>query len=736
MSVLKKHGASNDPIRSVVNSLKITLNNAGDALATKEQTNALISFESLTERDQQVLDRAVESIMGNVAEPFKALGLEAFADTDAKTKNARDQSMLAGAIVAAASGSPAAYAAKAISMEARAPHNGVLVDSFGQADYREVASMEAFDDRELKEFMAYSIAFNVFASRQDDFAEKFYPTVVGTPDQAGIDVTVSRVRVFNEVKHAITGKAMDFQKKNLIDAAVDHTVLADESTRLVPYRNPDNSTADKFIDADVVGARAIKVSGVDVPTAPLAVGQDIGLLGLSAYAPLIGAGIYDNTDAIDARIALDSLYLQIDAASPGVAFSVLGKPRTTFVKTPEGNGREMALNFQVRDLVLNAATKAVDGSAVTAFAAIGSNNWTVRLGSNIFGSVNVETGVVSVSASPVKVVSILDASGAEVSTASGAGATLKAALEAMTIAGYDLLANRTNSNRRTRGLMLTTDTEVERYTIPLGAPISVPQPATNQDDASDLKALIAAARQRNSNNAVTQLFAYGASLEAYVKGPKVKGAIPAVQGMGRYLVTPFFERHTLDLVKSINSTKSHEKAADVSSVLVNAIRDIAYRAYRDSRLQAAYDQATGGSGEKPVLLVGTDLVLARHLMVNGDTRTFGTSFDDAEVVSSLDARMSNKIVITFGRKGGAGADPLTFGTHAWIPELTSTMPVTRNGATTKEVMVQPRTLHFNNLPILAIIEVQGLSEVLVDKIAMGTEANDVGNPWLAGLSTP
>ena len=46
------------------------------------------------------------------------------------------------------------------------------------------------------------------------------------------------------------------------------------------------------------------------------------------------------------------------------------------------------------------------------------------------------------------------------------------------------------------------------------------------------------------------------------------------------LVEPFYEYHLLDLAKSVNSTKSHEKAADVSAVLVNAIRDVAYRMYR------------------------------------------------------------------------------------------------------------------------------------------------------------
>ncbi len=721
MSVLKFGSKKRDAVGRLVDSIRTTIQSQGADFVRPEQTQALVSLESLDSSAVRHLEHHVNSIESFLSSDLETLsmevGMEAFSEATPEGKRARNVALAAGAIAALAAGNPVAYAKRALSMEAVPPRSGSLVEVSREGlDYRDTIANEAFDNRELAEFMPYSIAFNVFASRQDDFGEKFYPTTVVTPDQAGIDVSVSRVTVFNEFRHALTGKALDMGKKNLIDAAVDHTILADESTRLVPYRNPDDSTADQFIDEASHGGSLVRVAGIDVPTAPLAFGRTIDVLGLSTYTPLIGAGIYDNTDSLDARMGIDAVYLVPAAGAKAVKFNTSGLPRSQFVKTPEGNSRELGLTFHIQGLVINKDTKAIDGSAVAEFATIASNDWTVRLSCFLSGTANVESGNVAVMAGPLKVESIVDASGVEVSTSGGAGLALKNALEAMSLGGYDLRAARTNSNRRTRGLMLDTTVEVERYVIPLGAPISVPAPANGQDDAADLKALIAAARQRNSNNAVTALFNYAAQLEAYVKGPKLKGQIPQVQGMGRYLVQPWFERHTLDLEESINSIKSHEKAADVSAVLVNAIRDMAYRMYRDSRIQAAIDQVTGGTGETPVLLVGTDQVLVRHLIVAGDSRTFGTAFDDAQIAVSQDQRMRNKIVITFTRKNAEGADPLCFGTHAWIPELTGTMNVSRNGATFKETMVQPRSLHFNNLPVLGIIEVQGLSKVLADKI--------------------
>ena len=63
--------------------------------------------------------------------------------------------------------------------------------------------------------------------------------------------------------------------------------------------------------------------------------------------------------------------------------------------------------------------------------------------------------------------------------------------------------------------------------------------------------------------------------------------------------------------------------------------------------------------------------------------------------------------------------------------------ISRNGATTKEATVQPRTLHINNMPVLAIITVKGLTKVLVDKTATPPlAAAGVNNVYLDGLRYP
>ncbi|MNG38253.1 hypothetical protein D3C84_1258870 [compost metagenome] len=49
------------------------------------------------------------------------------------------------------------------------------------------------------------------------------------------------------------------------------------------------------------------------------------------------------------------------------------------------------------------------------------------------------------------------------------------------------------------------------------------------------------------------------------------------------------------------------------------------------------------------------------------------------------------------------------------------MMVQRDGGTYPEAMVQPRNLHINHLPIMAIIKVKGLDKVLTNKIVLATQ---------------
>lgn len=700
------------PLKSAVDELSVQMKERGNDFVSSQQTQQLVSLESMSDAVVSDLEHHIEGLMSNIRDTFGGLGVE----------HLTDEQLKAGAFAAMAYGSPVEYADRAYKNLTAVGMEGITVvepsmgGAFGQMDYRRAptASLEAFSEQELRSHIPYSIAFNVQAARQDAFAEAFYPTIVVTPDQAGLDITVRRTQVFNEVRHGTSGKAIDFNKKNLVDAVRDASILANESTRVIPVVAEDDSNAERFVDRALVAPSIRRIENVDIKTAPLAMGKEVDLIGISQSPGLIGAGIMDMTDALDARLHLEKLYLKI--GSKAIRFPVERLPRTQFVKSVEGNYREMNLQFSTSDLVLTADSLAVDNSEVPELAPIKDNRYTVKLKVSVNGEVNVELGNLKVFASPVEVAMIHDVDGNQISTTAGAGRAIVDALGRIELVAYDLFASRSNANRRTRGLLLDNTEYTERHTIPLGSPISVPSPLNTNRDASDLTALINAARIRNTNNAVTALLNYAETLKNYVTSSYLKGPVPEIEGIGRYLVKPFYEETTIDLSEIVNSISSAERAEDISATLVNAIRDVAYRMHRDSGYQPALDAVTGGMADMPELLIGTDSVLMQHLMVSGDNRTAGIGFDYT-IVGSPDTRMYDKIVLTFSRKKMAGTpDALSFGNMAWIPELTSSVTVSRNGATVKEAMVQPRSRHINNLPILAIINVKGLRQILTSKV--------------------
>lgn len=721
MSRLKKYGNQNNELANAVDTIHHTLLERGSEIATGETVRNLVSLESLDQTGLQQVSTHIEDVMGELKHSLE--GISGFEELS-------PAQLEAGAITMMAAGDPARYASAGYGKRVASMEGVTMIEPersgpYGALDFRAKPSMEAFDERELRDFLPFSVAFNIQAARQDAFGEAFYPTTIITPDNPGLDLTVRRTVVFNEVRHALTGDATDFKRRNLLEGVVDHTILADESTTVVPWIAKDNSNADKFAPSADVAPWVRKIDNVEVETAPLRMDVDISLIGISQHPGLLGAGVTDSTDSLDHRVTLDNLYLKVGDSV--LKFDTSRLPRSSFVKSVEGGNREMTLAFTSADLTITPETRAVDGSEPAELQALRDAGLTVKLSVHVNGTVDVETSNIRVWAAGVKVASIFDEQGVQYGLGSGTGAAIVTAFSNASMKYYDVFATRSNLNRRTRGLLVESVEYTERYPVELGAPISTPTPIGSNRDSAVLTPLVTAARIRTSNNAVTTLLNYRETLRHTVGSNRGRQPIPQIEGIGRFLVTPFFEELELDMEQIINSVTSHERAADVKAVLVDAIRELAYRMHRDSNYQPALDALTGTAGQMPELVIGTDSVMIQHLMVQGDPRTAGIGFEHT-VVGTNDVRMKDQIIITFRRKSANGPDPLSSGLHAWMPELTSNIQLTRNGATVKEAAVQPRSRHINTLPVMASIRVKNLDKVLKSKVPVLTSAPSTEQP--------
>ena len=715
-------------LAGVVQQLQTKFNRNGAELVNARVGALCVSTEALSDTDYDVLDRYNANADAVLADSLKMAGVGMEGYTEAQLE--------AGRIIMAAAGNPAAYARMALSVARPQGGAGIAVmDSLPAGlDYRnegahDVASMEAFDDRKLVDHVPFSVVVNMQTAVQDEFSEAFYKTVVLTPDQPGLEIVCQRTMVFNRAKHENTGKPTDFGRTHLVDAVADYRILQSDVAKAIPVYDPDPGATENhacFAATTDVTPYDYTVAGETFKTSALAINKPFDLLGLSQTPALLKTGILDNTDSLDLRVVLKKVYVKIHGVTPNVdtvvALTTLDMPTSRYQHAQEGKDRQLNLNFSSKSLTITGTTPDMQNVAAPALAYLTDParvNWVVRLSMDVNGRIDLETGegIVGVTG-PVAIDSVWERNPADETYTQITGsalAALKAELSSFTVVGVDIDAGRSNLTRREVGTQTSTLTIRERHTIFLGPPITCPSPVTATRTSAELAAPIQVARVRNSNNAVTKLFGYAAMLENLKLGLDRSQPVPEIEGLGRLLIRPYFERSTLDLQEVLASARSQDRARDLSSAMVNRIRDIAYRMYRNSNYQAALDSISGGTGERPILIIGTDQYTHRHLIVDGDTRLAGIGFD-YRVVVSPDIRVFGKIFLGFARPNQSGPDLLSPGCMAFVPELATNLQISRDGRTTLETMIQQRTLHINTCPLLGLIDVENLEVAASEQV--------------------
>jgi hypothetical protein len=590
-------------------------------------------------------------------------------------------------------------------------------------------SLEAFDDRSNKSLQNFSIAYNLEASRQHEFGEAFYPTVVVTPESVGFNVSIRLILTYSEVQRAASGAINNFNRQNVIRALIDASILAADHTRLIPvYRkagtaNPATDSYTSFVDAAMVATKTLTIDDAPLTTSALAVGATFSLLGICQTDAMLAQGLNDQTDMIDSSVRLETVYVKLTDGTTTEVFSFDTKnlPMADFNAAPQGNTKLMQLNFTTTALEFTANTKTVAGAASTLLAGMSTN--VARIQVSMYGSLIQDVGTTTVNAQPVTVYAVNDVNGNALDKTTGAGATVAALFNGSAVIGYDLLAFRTNSNRRQRGKLLDTQELSYLYTVPLLPPITSLRPVTQSDstDSQRLSDIITATRAQTANRAVTALLDARNLLEAYADQPDVVLNQPQLFGVASQLVTPAFLSESIDAAQKIDSLTSAQRAADLQAMLTNLIRDMATRLYVSSGYGPASEAMYEGQPPKTVVIIGTDPILYRYLTLTGDTRLMGDMFD-YKIVMSYDSRMAGRIMFSFGHEASFNSgtvDPLHFGTMAWRPELTVMLPSWRSGSNPMELTVTPSYRHVNNLPVMGEILVSNISSVIGGKVAVG-----------------
>ena len=739
MRILNMSGGAATPMDALLSSVGSKLKDNGVGHDEKLGSGLVMALESIDadtskrfqsgfQQTRDLIINALESLQEDgVQLNFAQFGQKAD-QTDAQTgkplpAGLTNEAIQAATMVAMAAANPVEYA-RAATDTSLTPSGyakiGVATEGVGgRLEHSELKMVvESFGEQPLRNMLQWSIVFNAAAAQQDAFGSAFYRPVILSPNEGGLAVVVARSVINGATTRKNDSRPNDFKRRNLIDAARYPAILEDESTRIYPVVEEDGSNANIFVDAALVAPRNVVIEDFEFSTAPLKNGR-IGLIESSTPDFLRERGVMDTTDEISNGARLETIYVKV--GDDVVKYGARYLPYSGFNKSQEGDERLVQLNFVSNELVIDKNSKNLAGAPVALAALLGTNELTARLSVTVSASLNLTTSELTITGTAHGLHTLVDKDGNDVGVSTGVGKQVADALAAATYLGHELFAVRTNENKRQFGLLLDRVEERFVYNIPLSAPISVLAPAGTNKAGAHLEALIDAQRQRCSNDAVTSLFNHAGVLSEYVTAVRKKAAIPRIGAAGHLVTKPFYEKIKIDAKAAVMALEDKDKALSISALLINTIKDAGVRMLIQSNYPAALAASMVGSKEAK-LLVGTDNYIAQHLLTPGDLRTFGAIFKDPIVVATLNEKMDGKIFVTLTRENSSNVpDILEYGWLGYIPELISVMPVSRNGNTRDEATVQARYLHINNLPFLVEIDVENLSEALVQKLAIKVE---------------
>lgn len=688
------------------------LNTAGIKMESFGTEDDQTSGTILAHVKQTLRDGGLASLVGRKSRVHKPgdhlrpIRMEDAAEGESATEGTQNEDIIltdaqqkAGIHAAAMVDNPAEWAKKSIEAtnEAQAINN-----TEDGVEFSDRVVMEAYDDSNFKDAVGYSVVWNIVAARQSNAVENIWPTLTLEPQRSHIEAIVQFQVFHQEVRHKSTGDKVDFGRILMLETIVNGELLDDNIIKCVPVY--EETVSDQhFIDPTIIAHREVTVDGETVTTGPLLVGVEHGLLGLSQAAIGGLTGELNSASQLAPMPRMENLYVRItnkDGQASVIRIDATVLSRGSFVGNQEGNIRDTSLNMNAPGLGLDAKTVDVTGAPAEALAFLRTpafQNHRLEYQMKVYGDCNLETGNTEIQPangriSSVKIRQAFGHFSAEKDTV--VAKELTDSIAKIELIAYDIDASRTNIDRRQRGPLTNVTAEFEKYYVRLGSPISTIFPATEAQSNVDLIAPMTATRIKNDFYGIKALFRYSEVLSGLAISNDATLPRAPIKAIGRHIMTPYYKHYVISAVDILDSNRSKNKLEDLQHAILNYMRDAIIRGMRDSKLELALQVQTGSADSKHTLAMITNQILGKYLFQLGDTRILGSL--PYPVVADTHA---SELLGTYGSDEhelfivptlpGTQANPLSFGHHLWKPELASTLQVTRDNSTNREIVVQP-----------------------------------------------
>ncbi|ANZ48104.1 major head protein [Erwinia phage vB_EamM_Asesino] len=636
------------------------------------------------------------------------------------------------------------------------------------ADYGKdpLVAREYYTNKDYDRNLGLTWTLNVRAlETQSKFAETLFPTITVETNDVGITVRTKVTTVTRGILNALLTKdVVEDHRQPLHNALSNHKVLQDDAIRIVPYVMETGDNAEYFISSDVVPNETVQLGRVPpYPTNYLTFEKDrLNLFQLAAHPGIVQEG-YDETDEIAPGASLGSLLISVRKPSEDVKDGALIKLNVrdmqfaTFQRPPEGDGRELTLQFRRTAFSLNAKSLDWKGDDIPALAALAQNQYTLKYSMNISMSLFTNgqySGRVDVTGKNLIVEGLFDATGNAVDTKSGTGKVIMDGLK-LELLGWRFDGTRTNENRRTQGLLLDPIWEQENYKLQYGSPIMTKSPVgVEYDDTERLDDLVSAVNIRNEMLAITQTLSYTEAVKNAFESMITPWDKPAIRGLGRHWVAPWYKESDYNVDQVIQSLDTKDALINARQGLVQRIGDQVTRAIQDSRFMPALRLLTANPDALPKVVIATDEPTAAMLLLTqGDQRLLGdryeyevitTNDDRWRIWNAADESWTRRLqwVLKVPTADDGSYCVLNWGNHFWSPIMVTNINIQRNGATSKELAVQPRNAHICHCPITGLIWIKGITKYVESKLAYnvsveenGTAGTGTGNGGAVGGDT-
>jgi hypothetical protein len=700
------------------------LRTAGSMSVSQDVSLAMISNESFSEGQEAAAMQTMGALEASVESFFQTHAM-----VGSKTVTAQQKEAVTFALISAQN--PRAHITRQGNRNVFQPSNGLeaFVPDNSGIDPSKLGqrSLEAYDTKPNDETLNFTAAFALATATQNRFGEMFYKTINLSPDQYAIEMEIPLISVHDQVRHELEKRLTDFNRRNIVNAEIDHTILKNDTLKIVPIVRA--QTTDAFVDSALVAPYPVILEdGTSVNTAPLKTNYRASLFRLSQTDAQMAKGVMDQTDALDPGAVLTAVYLQFTSADGNtkevIKLDTRNAPLNQFTESRQGQTRLMTLQFVTDAATIGKNTKLVNGDPSTVLGAFqGDTANTAWLTFSVRGDINLQDSSYEIITGSVFPNTIKNASGQVQDLTAGGNAAMVKLFTDAKIIGVDIDARKVNSNLRELGQLADFNTYRQVYGVSLGSPLAVQRPITNGDsqDALHAAALSYLCKVRQSNLAVTQLLSEVDTLRQYSKRSDILGRQPEIMGISSYLVEPVLQEVELDLAAEVTSVSQHDRRNDVQSILTDTCTITAYRLWQLSNWQAAANLLEGTEAQLPVVKLGTDMVLTQFLITTGDTRTVGPDFS-YEKASTPDARVRNKIFIALGyNSANPGVPhPLDHGMMINKPEVVAALNLSRTSHS-RELIVHPSFRHIPLCPILGVVTVKNLDQALTTKSTVAVD---------------